>query len=559
MKRNRAFTLIEVMASVAVIGIIVAIAIGYASSGTTVTKQHKLDSDVASINQAISAYIGFGGSVSEITGAVDVLSRLKSQQLDSEKASSTGVTGSFVDRRLRALLMSEEEAASDELRAIWDPEAAQFVIARSGYPAVKAFYFSQDEEAVAAEARPGFFNYAKEDSWVWDYEDRAPLVKPQPTSIAMASPTEPPPSGGTASVGRLSPPGFSVVPGAKPIGTFPFQLSLTNPNPGGSSTVMYRVNGGAWTIYSGPFTVPPGASVLTYAHSADSTRWRDSSQATGAYTAISQQLQPPLIATSASKFNYEAASNVTVTLTNPNADGLGDLYYSLDGESFQAYHQPFVLDVRQYEEARATIHAYVQPKSSHYLRSDTAQRTVEQPDPLFLISAQTAGSFHSPQGPLTLIALPVGNQITWGTPPIGFFANQLIFNGQRVDSIQPGKEFVAGTITYRNGSVLLGTAMTSVTMRIQLNINSGSPLIFNFKLDTISTENYGVDQRADADYVRLPSTVAEAVTIDGRRFILELSFGWTTVQGFATDNQFHVFEGGSATAEVRGKFIHADL
>ncbi|MEZ5430954.1 MAG: type II secretion system protein [Verrucomicrobiales bacterium] len=174
MKTYKAFTLVETLSSVAIVGLLAAIALTYAGSSRTVGLDTKLNTDVSALNQALASYVGFGGSVSDIDNPIDVLTRLKSQQLQSETSQSAGLTGSYVDLRLRALLMDESEAKSNDLRAIWDPDAAQFVISRSGFPAVKAFYLSSDEEAVQFESRPQFFTYAAEDKWVWDFQDRPP-------------------------------------------------------------------------------------------------------------------------------------------------------------------------------------------------------------------------------------------------------------------------------------------------------------------------------------------------------------------------------------------------
>lgn len=557
MKTYKAFTLVETLSSVAIVGLLAAIALTYAGSSRTVGLDTKLNTDVSALNQALASYVGFGGSVSDIDNPIDVLTRLKSQQLQSETSQSAGLTGSYVDLRLRALLMDESEAKSNDLRAIWDPDAAQFVISRSGFPAVKAFYLSSDEEAVQFESRPQFFTYAAEDKWVWDFQDRPPLTKPVPTTVRTSTPDETPSTGGTASPGRLLSPVYSVPGVPRSISDFPFLLTLSNPNPGGTSNLVYRINGGTWTTYSGPFAVDPSATVIAYSQTTDTSRWLDSSSASSAFGVISKKLETPVISSSAGAFDKDLNPEVTVTLADPNPAGLGKLYYTV-GAGYVEYTGPFKLSASAYDSADATILAYVNPVAAYYTRSDTASATIAKPDPLFLISAKTSGSFHSAVGPATKVVKIAGNQIDWGDPPKGEKSNKLQFSGNNVKDLRPGVEFVAGSVSYRNGTVFSTTGITEVQMRIEFALNGGSPLLFDYVLETVSTTNNGKDPRADADYVKLPSQTAEAVTIEGHRFILELSFGWTTKDGFSTDSEFYVLENESATAEVRGKFIVAE-
>ncbi len=87
---QRAFSMLEVMITVLVIGIIAAIAmpsIGNLSDGV---KENALTSDVATINRSIQAYRATGGDLSEIADPQVVLDKLKSRnELSAAKVSTT--------------------------------------------------------------------------------------------------------------------------------------------------------------------------------------------------------------------------------------------------------------------------------------------------------------------------------------------------------------------------------------------------------------------------------------------------------------------------------------
>lgn len=375
MNKKSAFTLVEIIIAVAVIGIMASIAVIYTGSTNSAAKQFKFESDIATINQAINNYVGFGGNVSDLKNPAEVLTKLKRSQIGSETTTATGLTGHFIDPRLRAFPLTAEEAASNMIRAVWDPASASFVATTQGYPAVKFFYYSEEEENLPEESRPQFFNYGSQNQWVWDYQDRPPLTKPSPTDIqtnrineVFPAPTIKPPL-------DLLPPVFSMIPGSRSISAFPLYLTLSNPNSGGSSFVNYQISSGSWNVYTGPISLNPGDIVTAYSKSTNDQRWLDSPQVGGAYLAIPEPLLAPLISYSSGAFSPDPSNPVTVTIGDPNDLGLGKLFFSLGG-GFQEYTGPFQLNSADYQAASAVILAYVDPVTSNYLRSPTASATI---------------------------------------------------------------------------------------------------------------------------------------------------------------------------------------
>jgi hypothetical protein len=72
---------------------------------------------------------------------------------------------------------------------------------------------------------------------------------------------------------------------------FPLQVSISNPNPSGSSIVYYRIDSGSYILWVGaPFTIAPGSTVSAVAVSVDPSRYYNSSTATESYEVTPLQL-----------------------------------------------------------------------------------------------------------------------------------------------------------------------------------------------------------------------------------------------------------------------------
>ncbi|MBU6302096.1 MAG: type II secretion system GspH family protein [Verrucomicrobia bacterium] len=122
-------------------------------------------------------------------------------------------------------------------------------------------------------------------------------------------------------------------------------ITITNPNPTGS-VVDYRINNGAWLVYSAPFTVtrtsfPNGVPIEARARALSSAyATSESSTYTVGLTPI--QLLPPTIRPSASDFIPGSVDTLTVTLVNPNPTG-SVTHYRINGGGWATYTTPFVV------------------------------------------------------------------------------------------------------------------------------------------------------------------------------------------------------------------------
>ena len=138
------------------------------------------------------------------------------------------------------------------------------------------------------------------------------------------------------------------------------------------------------------------------------------------------------------------------------------------------------------------------------------------------------------------------NSITWGIPSAtapGGLPNSLSIGGGEFTG-QLGTPFVAGTISYFNGSVLSGSEISGVDLALEALIDIPTLGIEGLALSDLrqvtinNTLNIVGDPQASADFLSIvPPSGAD------------VSFG----------NNFHVLEGEMATAELFGRIILQDI
>ena len=174
----------------------------------------------------------------------------------------------------------------------------------------------------------------------------------------------------------------------------------------------------------------------------------------------------------------------------------------------------------------------------------------------FIIQGTDAGTFINPSGSSGMIVSGVGtNTFYYGDPSnFGTGANRLSFAGQNFTT-EPESVFTLGTLTYFNGTTLIGTTPTSVELNINLSITDPVTLNndFKFHLDLVSTPNTN-DPRESADYVYLPSMYSGTTfSINGTDYTLKLFFKQSeSDEGFTEIDKFYVLENCEASAEILG-------
>jgi prepilin-type N-terminal cleavage/methylation domain-containing protein len=307
LRSSLGLTLIEVMITTAVIGITAAIAFAAFGDLTKRSSEQKLKSDVESLNRAVKVYLASGGSMEGVRSASDVINRLKSAADASIAFRLPGSSSSLVEPRLAIKWQSAKEAEREALRGFWDAESNQFVVTESGELGIREFYFDDDLAEIPQETglRRSVFLYSKDSGWVWDYKDRQPVIPDARAPIKLTpSLPDPPTPASVPPPGRveLSPPIFSLPTSSRPISDFNLSLILGNPNPAGSSEILYSLDYSDWkTFDGGAISIPPASNVRAQAIASDASKWISSRVQSEAYEATAVKLAPPVIAATSTR------------------------------------------------------------------------------------------------------------------------------------------------------------------------------------------------------------------------------------------------------------------
>jgi hypothetical protein len=137
-----------------------------------------------------------------------------------------------------------------------------------------------------------------------------------------------------------------------------------------------------------------------------------------------------------------------------------------------------------------------------------------------------------------------------GTPP-----SHMNFSGSTFNT-QTDKVFSFGTLSYYNGTTVLGTEATGVDLSVTASFTSPSGInkSFLYNLGIITTPNTA-DADASADIIQFQTIFPSSTfTSGGMNYTLEfLGFGDITGSAFSTVNQFHVREDNRASAQLLGR------
>ena len=382
---SRGFSLLEVIAVVAVLGVIAAIAftgVTHVNDGARLTK---LESDVATVNQAMSIYVANGGSLAGCDTAQHAIDKLKTARAGLDAVKFAGLRGTMVDKRLKARLQTGAEAESSARRAIWTPTESRFVIATLGEGGVSEFLLDESLAAVdyGTEDRSGsLFDLNTGDGWIWAYEDTVSAPPPGPTIIPVGGGSSGSGSGSGSGgplpplvPGDLLPPVFSIPSGAYPASTFNKTLTISNPNGSSSSWIMVSVDGTTFVNYPSPLTITPGTTIFSYV-TGDPIDWNPSSTVIGTYAAAPPiELAPPAITPSDPGFALGTVDTISGALSNPNDATISALRYRVDGGAWTAYSSAFDLAFADYPSG-ATIEARAITTSLDYYNSAISSESV---------------------------------------------------------------------------------------------------------------------------------------------------------------------------------------
>ena len=369
---------VELLIVVSAIGSLVSLGLVLFGALQDNAKDQKFESDVLTINRALSTLTMFGGNL-DVNNFSDVLSRLKSQVANAEVKETVGLSSSLVDVRLEPVMQTAEEAATNMPRAFWDKDSGKLVISNTGPAGIKEFRLNEDlaNSAPVIASRESSFDFGA--GWIWKYEnDYMPTDPVAPTAVTLteatstvsdpllvsvAAPLTAPPSPPSA----LSPPYVLLASGSYPISQFPLNVPISNPNPAGTSTISYSIDSGTWAALVGTeIAVGPDQVLRVQAVPVD-TNWTASAVVEKQYTASPEALLPPTI-THDGPFSNPQVNPVTVTISHSNDSAVSEIAYQIDGGGWLAYSGPFALNSSDYP-LGAQITAMTVPMASYYVQS----------------------------------------------------------------------------------------------------------------------------------------------------------------------------------------------
>jgi|GEM_PF-3202800 len=163
-------------------------------------------------------------------------------------------------------------------------------------------------------------------------------------------------------------------------------------------------------------------------------------------------------------------------------------------------------------------------------------------------SGSTSGVFDNALGDAGLVTTGEGtSNFTWGdndasigVPPP---PNSLSFAANTFNDIACDETFDVGTVTYYNGTTLLGTNATSVELLVDVafTLPNVGLVPFTYVLTLNTTPNIPGPVN---DFISLPDIPSQAFSLGGIQYILTLSFSGKPV--------FSVPENSSATSALTG-------
>lgn len=297
---NRGFSLVELVWIIALVGLLSTVLVMNIGSQNEAVSDVKLESDVRQLNQMVKLYTADGGNLTGVTRLQDVMAKLKNFRTEASIKGHTGsASGRFLDARLEPVIVAGE---AGKKRAVWNAAQQKFLVVETTQEGAASFKLDPTKANQSGQAETRREAVVRYDTrtgptWVWGSvasQQATPTYAPTPTTTRGATqpfnPEAPNPnttpgggggSGGGGSGGGgggggggdpeeeepVTPP---LVPLPSPIASpgggtyphtsFPSQVTLSsNGAPAGSSTLRYRINGGAWQDYTGsPFNVSPG-------------------------------------------------------------------------------------------------------------------------------------------------------------------------------------------------------------------------------------------------------------------------------------------------------------
>ncbi|WP_409215008.1 choice-of-anchor K domain-containing protein [Prosthecobacter sp.] len=497
------------MITIAIIGVIVTVGVSLITDDTGSARVAKLESDVSTLNQMVAMYASDGGSVAGLTSPQAVIDKMKRIRPQSEWQRHVGsVSGRLLDVRLRARMTSQPDNDNNP-RVVWNRTKQRFELGQISGSAVSEFYL--DESLAGADfgsetrtkSAVAFNSGTK--GWVWGAAVADPTANYlNPLSVGAPSPAD----------------------GFNPDESAP----LSSDPPPDDST---GGDGGSGGDGGGP--TPPTVT----------------------------QLPRPVITPAGGTFAFASFPSSATISANGALSEVSKLMYRINSGAWIEYTGsaiPLTPSMRIQARNETT-------RPAEYATSSTNSQTYYRLTSGF--SGTGDGNWGNAIGGTNLVTniqngtetstfkhgntkLDLGN----GEYLDAGVENVLSFTRASFDTITPNTWFKFGEVMMLNGTTFYNSEATGVTLSVNLTLTQPA-LNFTTHIDLglTSTENTS-DRLASADSVQLTNPTTDVrVTIDGVEYRLELS--WATLDpgaGVVQGNKFLIFEGATATAELRARF-----
>lgn len=283
--RKYAFTLVEVLIVIGVISVLSTVAILGIQGVRENSRLKKLENDVATVNSALALYQANGGTLPAGVQPTNIVTLLKQRASAESAAENQVASGSFVDLRLRAIMMDGGEISSDRPRAVFvGGSTNRFVIVTNQVAGVKEFRLD-DVEAVADAERTDSLQRGT-NGWVWNHSANPPAEGGNLTGAAPVLG-----SGNGTGLAKLAPPVFSPAGGGVPLASFQptVQVSINNPNAGG--TLLFAGVGNGRQTYTAALELSAGSRITAWVESDDPARWINSDVRSAEFSALPHPLE----------------------------------------------------------------------------------------------------------------------------------------------------------------------------------------------------------------------------------------------------------------------------
>ncbi len=157
LNRSRGLTIVEMLATVGMVGILGAISITLFFHTQDSVKTQRLVSDIESLNRSVTAYRANRGTLASHLTAQDVISKLKTVGDADTRRSLPGYRGSYLDGRFTAYNVNASQPGP---RAVWDATEFRFKLAEGVNGVLFEMLDQNTADAGVEEARgtqgPGF-------------------------------------------------------------------------------------------------------------------------------------------------------------------------------------------------------------------------------------------------------------------------------------------------------------------------------------------------------------------------------------------------------------------